>query len=156
MCNNCNKPSCNGCCPPLVQPCYQFPPSPGPTGPTGPTGAQGPPLVLNLSVVNFATNANFPQTPYSVTGSEDVILVDSTVAQPAGTADIYLLSASNPLSQRFTLAIKDAFGQSAVHNIRIIPDGADTIDGVAGNLIISTPFESITLVSNKTTGYNKL
>ncbi len=167
MCQNCNSSSCGGCtqqcnpypyaCQPLQGPPGQVGPI-GPQGPAGPTGPQGPAGTFGpINVVNFSTNAVLPNTPYVVSGAEDVILVNSTTGQVGGTGDIYLLPANDPLSWRNTLIIKDAFGQSAIHDIRLIPDGTDLIDGVNAPvslfLTLGT-YGSFELVSNHTNQYN--
>jgi hypothetical protein len=155
MCQNCNNSNCGGCSYTYQNyPCPQFPPAPC-NCPPGPPGPQGPPPTFKI--VNFSTNSNLPNTPYVVAGDENVILVNSTSAQVLGTGDVYLLPASDPLSWKNVLIIKDAFGQSGIHDIRLIPDGTDTIDGVNApvSLFLTVGvYGSITIVTNKTNGYN--
>jgi hypothetical protein len=161
MCQNCNNNSCGGC----NQQCYQFPPPPGPPGQIGPQGPQGPPGPpgtggSTFKIVNVASNANFPQTPYSVDGSEDVILVDLTTTQVGGTFDIYLLPANDPNADKRVLWINDAFNMihsNGWNDIRIVPNGTDTIQGFAGTVSLFTLFGiggTIGIVTNKTNGYN--
>ena len=107
--------------------------------------------------MNFATNLTLPATVYTVDGSEDVVLVDTTIAQLGGTADIILLPANDPLAALRVLRIVDAFGQSGIHDIRLIPNGTDTINGVNAPISLFNTFNtfgSANLVTNKTNGYN--
>ena len=161
MCHNCNRPNCSGCSYTYQNyPCPQFPPPPGPPGQVGPIGPQGPPGVsLPFNIVNFNPNCILPgQCPYSADGSEDVILVNIPLTpQPYNTVDIYLLPASDPLVAKRVIRIKDANYRANVIDIVIHPDSTDTIDLV--NAPVSLFFTvgtggSITLVTNKTTGYN--
>jgi len=114
----------------------------------------------SFNIVEIAST----DSPYQVTGSEDVLLVDTT----SGNVDIQLLPASNILSQKRVLWIKESEYQNndvpaspvgEVYNVRLIPSGSDTIDNISGTSLLTYPVgkgSSVGVVSNKADGYNYL
>lgn len=95
----------------------------------------------------------FADSPYTITGAEDFILIDSTL----GPVQIIALAANNTLAKSKFPVIKDAFGTGLINDIYITPNGADTIDTVNANYSIPQThgqLGSIRLVSNGTNGYS--
>lgn len=58
--------------------------------------------------------------------------------------------------QGFVLVIKDEGGAALTNNITIARNGADTIEGVAGNLILANNKESAYLVSDGVSNWNRI
>lgn len=155
-CNKCHKTPC--CCVPNGGIPYQIPGPQGPVGPTGPQGVAGPqgpqgpqgPCPCPLNIVSVAGQSQL-LTPYNVTGSEDIILVDTTLGQ----VDVFLLAANNPLVNK-KLIIKDATGTSGTFDITVNPAGADTIDTTPIQVSLFGTlgaFGSMELVSDGVTSY---
>jgi len=143
MCNKCKIPSCTGCSYTYQNyPCPSFPPAAGPAGPQGPPGPQG---VCQYNVVRIN---GFNNPVYNVTGTENVILCDTSL----GIININLLSADNILAQNKDLAIKDAYGTAGINDILVNPFGFDVIDQAAGPTSVFAKggvFGSISVVSNR-------
>lgn len=87
------------------------------------------------------TYSSITSSPYSVvTGDAQKVLgVNTSTAKT-----LNLPAASNVMC----LWIKDVTGSAATNNITIAPNGADTIEGVAGNLVINETYSSRTLMSD--------
>jgi hypothetical protein len=161
MCQNCNNNSCGGC----NQQCYQFPPPPGPPGQVGPQGVQGPPgAAPPFNIVVPILSCPSGPCPYVCDGTEDVILIKSAAVNGNSTVDVYLLPSTDPLMQKRVVRVCDSTYLAATHDIRIIPDPADTVanglPGVPLSLLVTVGVGgSVTLVTNNNnpalaTGYN--
>lgn len=120
----------------------------GPIGPVGPQGIPGG--GGTFSVVSTSGGVLSPPA-YTILGTEDVVLVDTT----SNTVVIYLLPANSSSVTRI-VNIKDAKGNAATNNISIVPSGSDTIETVNAPFVISTNFENLAFVSNGTDGYSIL
>ena len=106
---------------------------PGPAGPPGPPGPQGPagtPGLVPVTIVNT--------TPYTA------LLTDYFIGVNVPTASSVILPAS---PQGTVFVIKDLSGLSAINPITIA--ASTTIDGSA-NIVLNSPFGSVTLVFNGT------
>ena len=77
-------------------------------------------------------------TPYAVTPADTLLWVDTS----GGAITITLPAAATRLGK--ALEIKDITGNANANNISIVPNGAETIDGLAP-MIINTDFGGWTL-----------
>lgn len=114
---------------------------------TAPGGGSVPPI----NVIEIVC-ASSPCPPYTVLGSEDVILVDLS----QGAMTINLLAAGNPLAGRDTLTIKDSKGLANLGtDVTINAQGGDNIDGQPSISLFNKAgtFGSVTLVSDKNFNY---
>lgn len=91
-------------------------------------------LASSLSIPSSApTPVAFAQSPYVVLPTDAVLYVDSS----GGAVTINLPAAAARLNR--PLIVKDVAGGAAVagHNITIVPNGAETIEGLANLVIVA-------------------
>lgn len=119
----------------------------GPTGPTGYTGYTGPRGPAG-SIVATNGQGGLIVNSYLVSGLEDVILVDTSIAP----ITIILLAASDPLNLR-PLTVKNAV--SGANPVIFQFQGADTMDGGVGPTLTNL-YDAVTFCTDYISDYKIL
>jgi hypothetical protein len=92
-----------------------------------------------------STAVDFASSPYTVVQADTVLYVDTA----GGPVTINLQATASRLG--VPIVIKDATGHASTNNISIVPNGAETIDGLA-TLLIASDFGGYRL-NPTTSGY---
>lgn len=114
---------------------FNFPQDSGPTGATGPTGPTG------------STGATGPAYgPVNI--SSDVTLTNLTL-NFVDTSASRLLTLPAPSTALF-ITLKDIIGTASTHTVTLVRPGAQKIETVAADYVLSTDLFAITVISNGT------
>ena len=91
-----------------------------------------------------------PSAPYDIVTNDVVILADSTL----GTVQINFPSVATNTGR--VLVVKDSGGAATTNAITVVPDGADTIDGLNTSFVLAANYSAVVFISGNGTEWHSI